>query len=601
MRQSRHESFPPPDRTDTSRPRTLVALARAALSGPARDVLLERDAEGGWTALSSVELLRRAEALALALRDRGLGAGDRVALMSPNRVDWIVANLGILFAGGVTVPIYATQALDQIAFILADATPVLAFVDGAETAERLRSAGTVATFAFDPDGVAAAERCEALGERGEQLRAAGTALPAEPAPSDLAVLIYTSGTTGTPKGVMLTHDNVASNVADAFSLVEDIILAGDPVLSILPFAHIYEHANIFGFLHRGATIYVTRRIDALLDDLRAVRPVAVFAVPRIFERTYAAILTRAREAGGVRARLVPWAFHIGRHYVRTLAGGRRPSLFLRWRYALARTLVLRKVRTQLGCDRLRFFGSGSASLHPDIAFSFAAAEIRIVEGYGLSECSPVVTANDPHAPRIGTVGRPIPNVEIKLGEEDELLVRGPNVMPGYYHQPDASAAALAGGWLHTGDVASIDAEGFVRIVDRRNEIFKTSGGKYISPARVEAAILRSPLVAQVVVLGNGRSHPAALISPNWPAVRAELGIAPETLPAALTVRDEVRALLVAACARATADLADFEQIRWIGILPRDLSIEAGELTPTLKVKRRLVEQRYVSLIPEYEV
>jgi long-chain acyl-CoA synthetase len=571
---------------------TLVALLRAALAGPSRPVLLERDAHGAWAALASTGLLARVEAVAHALRERGVGPGDRVALMSPNRVDWIVANLGILFTGAVTVPIYATQARDQIAFILADAAPRLAFADSAETAARLREAGAADVVAFD-DGLAA------LLARGDALRGAQPAPLPEPAPDDLAVLIYTSGTTGIPKGVMLTHRNIATNVVDAFSLVEGILFPGDPVLSVLPFAHIYEHANVFGFLHRGATIYVNTRVEALLDDLRDVRPTAMFGVPRIFERTYAAILTRAREAGGMRARLVPWAFELGRLHAQARALGERPPPGFLLRFALARALVLRKVRAQLGCDRLRFFGSGSASLHPDIAYTFAAADITIVEGYGLTECSPVVTANDVRGPRIGTVGRPIPGVEVRLDEDGELLVRGPNVMRGYYHQEAATAAVLHDGWLRTGDVATIDAEGFVRIVDRKHEIFKTSGGKYISPARVEAALLRSPYVGQVVVLGSDRAHPAALISPNWAALRGALALPDDVPDTALSERADVRALLADECARTTADLAPFEQIRWLGVLPRDLSIDAGELTPTLKVKRRVVDERYAALVPEY--
>ena len=595
MRRPEQESSP----ADRGNPRTLAALARAALRGTARDALSERGPRGTWEKLTNVELLRRADAVALALRERGVSAGDRVALMSPNRADWIVANLGILFAGAVTVPIYATQALDEVGFILADAAARLLFVDAPATGDRIRAAGiAVDTIAFD-GARDDAGTLAALIARGRELQASGALPGAERGPEDLAVLIYTSGTTGTPKGVMLTHGNLTSNAVDAFSLVADIVRPGDPVLSVLPLAHIYEHTNVFGYLVRGATVYVNQRIEALLDDLRSVRPVAMFGVPRIFERTYAAILTRAREGGGVRARLVPWAFDVGRRYKRAEAEGTPVGAGLRWRFALAHALVLRNVRPQLGCDRLRFFGSGSASLHPDIAFAFAAADIRIVEGYGLTECSPIVTANDVHAPKIGTVGRPIPNVEVRLAPDGELLVRGPNVMHGYYERPRETAEVLRDGWLATGDVATIDAAGFVRIVDRKKEIFKTSGGKYVAPARVEAAILRSPYVGQVVVVGSGRPHPAALIAPNWATLRKALQLAEDASTISLTLRADVRALLTAECIRMTADLAPHEQIRWVGVLARDLSIEADELTPTLKVKRRTVEERYAGLIEQF--
>jgi long-chain acyl-CoA synthetase len=522
--------------------------------------------------------------------------------MSANRVDWIVANLGILFAGAVTVPIYATQATDQAAFIVADSGARALIVETRELASHLAAEGvSLAPVVFDTapaddDGFAAL-----IGE-GAALRdadpAAAASLSTDIDPHDLAVLIYTSGTTGTPKGVMLSHSNIVSNAYDAFGLVGDVIHPGDAVLSILPLAHIYENTNIFGYLIRGASVYVNRRIEGLLDDLRSVRPVAVFAVPRIFERTYAGIIARSVAAGGLRAKLVPWALTVGLAYRRAVEDA-SPGLGLRLRYRLAHRLVLGKLRVQLGCDRLRFFVSGSASLHRDIALTFAAADMLIMEGYGLTECSPVVTVNYPAAYKLGTVGRPIPNVDVRLDDDGELLVRGPNVMLGYYHRSEETSETIVDGWLRTGDVASIDADGFVRIVDRKKEIFKTSGGKYVSPTRVEAALARSPFVNQVVVIGDGRPHPAALIAPNWPAVRAELGIAAEIPTAELAERADVRALLVRECANATADLSSFEQIRWAGVLPRDLTIEAGEITPTLKVRRRVVESRYGGLIREY--
>jgi long-chain acyl-CoA synthetase len=577
---------------------SLIALVRGALAGPDRDVLFERDGSGAWVPLSNAGLLARAEAIALALRARGLQTGDRVALMSANRVDWIATNLGILFAGCVTVPIYATQAIDQIAFILDDSDARAFFVDTPDLAARLRLAGiALEPIVFDAPPAAPSALAQLIAA-GEARRAAAPGKLAAIAdaidPHALAILIYTSGTTGTPKGVMLSHRNVAANAVDAFALVADAIGPGDPVLSILPLAHIYEGTNVFGYLVRGAQVYVNRRIEGLLDDLRSVRPVAMFAVPRIFERTYAGIVAKSVAAGGLRAKLVPWALKVGLAYRRALLDG-APGVHLRVEFAIAHALVLGKLRAQLGCDRLRFFVSGSASLHLDIALTFAAADMTIMEGYGLTECAPVVTVNHPASFRVGTVGRAIPSVEIRLDDDGELLVRGPNVMLGYYRRPEETAAIIREGWLHTGDIATIDADGFVRIVDRKKEIFKTSGGKYVSPTRVENALLRSPFVAQAVVFGSGKAHPAALISPNWIALRARLEI-PAGEPAA---NEAVHAFLCAEAQRMTADLASFEQIRWAGVLPRDLTIDDGELTPTLKVRRRVVEERYGALVREY--
>ena len=574
---------------------TLVQLVRDALAGPDRPLLHERDSGGNWTALGTTEVLARVTAIAAALRERGLAPGDRVALMSPNRVDWILANLGILFAGGVTVPIYATQALDQVRYILDDSGARALFVDSPDLAGRLRDASiALAPIVFD----AAARAPDSLAALIAAGRADAAHLPAVE-PGDLAALIYTSGTTGRPKGVMLTHGNIASNAHAAFDLIADVIRPNDPVLSVLPFAHIYENTNVFGYLLRGAAVYINRKIEALLDDLRAVRPVIVFVVPRIFERTYAGIIAKSRAAGGLKAKLVPWALFAGRTYKRAQLEGKTVTALVRLQFALAHALVLSKLRAQLGCDRLRYFVSGSAALHLDIALSFEAADMPIMEGYGLTECSPVVTVNRPGEARLGTVGRPIPGVEVRLADDGEILVRGPNVMQGYYHLPEDTAATIQDGWLATGDVGILDTEGYLRIVDRKKEIFKTSGGKYVSPSRVEAAVGRSPFVAQAVVFGDGRPHPAALISPNWIAVRSRMNFAAEVPAAELAARDDVRRFICAECARRTADLATSEQIRWAGVLPRDLTIEDGELTPTLKVKRRVVEARFGALVIEF--
>jgi long-chain acyl-CoA synthetase len=572
---------------------TLVDLVSAALSGPDRPVLYERAANGRWNALGTADVLARVTAIAAALRARGLAPGDRVALLSPNRVDWILANLGILFAGGVTVPIYATQAADQVRFIIADSGARELFVDTPAIAERLRSDGiSIEPVVFD----APAEDMNSLSAMIAYGRGMPGAQPAALTPDDLAVIIYTSGTTGTPKGVMLSHGNLASNAHAAFDLIPDLIRPGDPVLSILPYAHIYESTNVFGYLIRGAEIYVNRQIETLLDDLRTVRPVIVFCVPRIFERTFAGILAKARAAGGLKAKLVPWALAIGRLFKRAELEGTARGLGLRIQYMLAQKLVLEKLRPQLGCDRLRVFVSGSAALHLDIALTFEAAGMPIMEGYGLTECSPVVTVNRPGARRIATVGRAVPGVDVRLAEDGEILVRGPNVMQGYYRNPDATAVRVRDGWLATGDVGTLDPDGYLRIIDRKDEIFKTSGGKFISPARVETAVMRSPFIAQAMVFGNGMPHPAALISPNWTALCSRMEIPAGTPPAELAGREDVRRFVAAECSRKTADLATFEQIRWAGVLVRDLTIEDGELTPTLKLKRRVIEARYASLV-----
>jgi len=576
---------------------TLVTLLRRSLIEMPRTALFERDAGGGWVGLDAADMLARVEAIALAIRARGVRRGERVGLMANNCCDWVVVNFGILSAGCVTVPIYTTQASDQVEMILVDSDAKLLFIDRAETVARLHAAGVALPPVIEFNAMGGLAACEVQGmalRAAEPARAA--ALAAEIAPADLAVLIYTSGTTGRPKGVMLSHFNIASNAIDSFETVADIIPPGSRVLSMLPYAHIYEHTNIFGYFSRGASIYITHAPEQLLEDLRSVKPICTFAVPRIFERILVGIKATAKKAGGLRAKLVPWALSIGRDYMRAKHGQRSNGSLLSLQYALAHALVLKKIRPLLGLDNLIFFGSGSAPLHEDIAYTFAGCDISILEGYGLSEAAPVVTCNDPHDPHIGTVGKAIPGVELKLEADGELLVRGPNVMQGYYHDPESTSTTIVEGWLHTGDIATIDAEGYVKITDRKKELFKTSGGKYIAPARVEAAIRRSAFVSQVLVLGTGQAHPAALVSPNWPALKAELGIEEDVSTVDCSKMASVIDFLTREMIVQTSDLASFEQIRWVGVLPRDLSVDDGELSPTLKVKRRVVEERYAALI-----
>jgi long-chain acyl-CoA synthetase len=583
----------------TVRPQTLIALFADVSSGSDRAMLAQRDATGIWVITGSHALRERVAATAMGLLQAGIGRGDRVAIMSPNRVDWIVANLAILHAGAIVVPLYATQAHDQVRHILTDSEARLLLVDTPGACDALRASGISLprSISFDPNGsddLAALEAAgrDALAREPDAL----AAVAAQTRPHDLAVLIYTSGTTGQPKGVMLTHQNVASNAVDAFAVIEDIMRPGEAVLSILPYAHIYENTNVYGYFLRRSVVYVNTNLDRLLDDFRSVQPVMVLAVPRIFERVIVAVVSKAKKTGGLQARVVPWALAAGREYMRAKAAGKAIDVSTALSYRIAHLLALRKIRPALGLQQLKFFASGGAPLHPDTTLTFLGFGIPICEGYGLTECSPIVTTNSPHDPQIGTVGPAIRNVEVKLADDGELLVRGPGVMKGYYHDHEATERTITDGWLHTGDVATIRDDGCVRIVDRKNELFKTSGGKYIAPGRIESALLRSIYFNQVMVFGAGRPHPAALVSPNWNSVRGELHLSPELAPSGLTTRRDVIALLQHEAQLHTSDLAPFEHIRTIGILPRDLTIEAGELSPTQKIRRRVVERLYAGLI-----
>jgi long-chain acyl-CoA synthetase len=329
--------------------------------------------------------------------------------------------------------------------------------------------------------------------------------------------------------------------------------------------------------------------------MRAIRPTWVAFVPRIFERLIAGIIGSARAAGGLKAKLVPWALAVGTEYERAIRSG-GVSPLLRVQHALAKKLVLSKIPATLGLDRLAYFISGSAPLHRDTALTLAAMGFQVLEGYGLTETSPVVTVNRPADNVLGTVGPAVKNVQIKIAADGEVLVKGPNVMLGYYKVPREEQPFDADGWFMTGDIGTIDADGHLEITDRKKELFKSSGGKWISPSRIETAIKRSIYIGQVMAFGNNRAHPAVLLAPNWDLVRAKLVIPADTPTAQISTDPRVRALMIREAGANTSDLATYEQIQRVAILPRDLTIEDDELSPTLKVKRRIVEQRYAGLI-----
>ena len=580
---------------------TLPAFIREQLAEPRPNALVER-VDGAWRPLSSTAALERVDDLAAALREvRSLQPGDRVAIIAENSIDWLIADFAILSAGLVVVPIFATQALDQVAFILNHSETKLVFVDRPAVAERLRHEiaalpPVVVLGGAGPDSLAEVERAgrdrRVSGRLDARTYAAGLD------PNATAVLIYTSGTTGQPKGVMLSHHNVVSNVRSSFGNAFDEVKRGEAVLSVLPFSHIYEHHIAYGYLLSHVDFYICHHADELLADLQSSRPAVMTAVPRIFERVLAGTIGKAKREGGLKAKLVPWALQAGRDYMRATLFGPPPSLALRSQFLLAHALVLRKLRPLLGLDRLRFFCSGSAPLHLDVALTFAAADIIILEGYGPTECSPVISVNRLESNRYGTVGKPLPDVEVRLEPDGEISVRGPNVMLGYYRDPEATRVAMPEGWYHTGDIGEFDADGYLKITDRKKEVFKTSQGKFVAPSRVEASLKRSIYLSQAIVTGNGRPYPAALVAPNWELVTRELGIADGVPPQELAKRADVRAFLETEARAHTADLAKFEQIRHVAILPRDLTIEDGELSPTLKVRRRIVEERYAGLIEE---
>jgi long-chain acyl-CoA synthetase len=577
---------------------TLPQLIRRALADPRPDALIER-VNGAWTPMSTQGLLERILDLSCAIRDAGLQRGDRVALIAHDCVDWIVCDFATLFAGCVVVPIYPTQALDLTDYILKHSEAKLLFIDTPASLDRLREANLPLPLAvvFSSDGdnsLATFER------KGAEIRAAHPELPGEYEavlqPDDLAVLIYTSGTTGVPKGVMLSHDNLGFDAQSALEYGMEGMHLGQDVLSVLPYSHIYEHTMIYIYLLSKVRYSITHDPNELLTDMQDVRPRYMTSVPRIFDRILAGVQGKAMQHGGLQAKLVPWALRVGREYMEQRDAGSRPSPLLALQYALAKRLVFSKLRKLLGLDHVEYLTSGSAKLHPDVAMTFLAMGVPIMQGYGLTETSPVITVSRPANNRYGAVGKPIPGCEVKIAEDGEILARGRNIMQGYYRDSEATAMAITDGWFHTGDIGEIDADGFLRITDRKKEVFKTATGKYVSPARVEASIKRSVFVAQAMVVGDGRPYPIALICPNWDLVRVELTIAPGISTEELAVRDDVRRFIAGEVRKQTADLASYEQIRYVVVLAHEFTVERGELSPAMKIKRRIVEERYKDAI-----
>ena len=544
---------------------TLPQFIATALREPRDYAFAERLGSPEWRFTSSTRMIGRAGAIARALRAAGIENGDRVALIANNRIDWIAADFGILFANAVVVPVFSTLALDQMDYIFVDSAAKLAFVETAAEAERIRAACPNAPrlITFDgsgPDSLAAFEGSPD----------ASFVPDATVDPESLAVLIYTSGTTGDPKGVMLSHRNLVTNATAASELLPDVLAKSDePVLSVLPFAHIYEHTTIFIFALNRWRVYITSP-EHLLEDLKSVRPRLMNLVPRIFERVLAGIQTRVKAEGGVKAKLVPWALEVGREYAAATQRGAKARGMLPLQFAIAQRLALSKIKPQIGLDRLEFFTSGSAPLHRDIMLTFAGMGVTIAEGYGLTETSPIVSSNPASAIRYGTVGRPIPGVEVKIAADGEILVKGPNVMRGYYKLPD-ERPFTPDGWFRTGDIGELDVDGYLSITDRKKELIKTSGGKYVAPGRVESALKRSIYVSQCFVIGDGRPFPIALVVPNWDLVRAELEISPAVSTDDISKRGDVRDLMTREVVEKTADLASFESIRRIAILPRELN------------------------------
>jgi long-chain acyl-CoA synthetase len=589
-------------------PTTIVEMFERAMSRHARPDALNYKREGAWRSLSSADLTRRVRHIALGLHALGIVRGERVGILAESSPEWVLADVGCQFAGIVNVPVYPTLAPQQVCYIMDDSGARLLFVENRAAFERIREAvGGCAALAHvvlmtggDDAGVESALTLAGLEARGAALESERPGLVEELAraarAADLATIIYTSGTTGEPKGVMLTHANVVSNLIDTSDRLA--FTPQDVVLSVLPLSHVFERGAMYMYLHHGAKVYFAESIERVGDNMREVHPTLVVAVPRLFEKIYARIKEKAVEGGRVKTALLMWAVGVAKRWAyATVREGRVPSA-LALQHALASRLVLSKWRAGVG-GRMRLFLSGGAALPEELGLIFYGAGLPIVQGYGLTETSPVITVNAPADNRIGTVGRPIRHVEVRIAADGEIETRGPNVMRGYYNKPEATREVFTDdGWFRTGDIGALDAQGYLRITDRKKELFKTSGGKYVAPQPIEQRIKQSRFVNQVVLVGNGRKFAAALIVPDWEMLRSyaqHKGLDLKA-PSDFCRHPRILDLIQRQVDSVTEDLSRFERVKRVALIERELTVEGGELTPTLKVKRRVVDEKYRDVI-----
>src|SRR5688572_22286653 len=562
--------------------------------------------EGEWYPLSYQELADRIHDLSLGLLELGVNPGDRVAILSENRPEWAIADYACLTACCTDVPIYPTLPAKQVEHNLSDSGSVAVFASTKTQLEKLRAIQErlprlkhMISFESDAsgDGILTLEQVYALGRAARPRHPSWRADALRAKPDDLATLIYTSGTTGQMKGVMLTHGNITSNVTTCCTLFS--FTDNDECLSFLPLSHIFE--RMFGhycMMHSGVIINYAESVDTVASDMGKWRPTLMASVPRLYEKIYGRVLDAVRAGSAVKRRIFHWGKRVGEAVVERRLANRPLSPLLRAQYALADRLVFSKLRARTG-GRIRFFISGGAPLSADIARFFHAAGMPILEGYGLTETSPVIAVNTFQRLRLGTVGVPIPGVEVMIAPDGEIVTRGPHVMTGYYQRPQDTAEALdSEGWFHTGDIGAVDEDGFLRITDRKKDIIVTAGGKNISPQPIEALARTNKFVSSAVMLGERRPFPIMLIVPNFENLQAwatKEGV-PHTDGASLVARPEVQSRMEEEIKSTLRDLAGFERPKKLLLLPRDFSIETGELTPKLSVKRKVVEQRHAAAI-----
>ncbi|PWT93792.1 MAG: long-chain fatty acid--CoA ligase [Acidobacteria bacterium] len=566
-------------------------------------LMVKRD--GVYANISAKEVLETIESLSAYLQKLGVAKGDRVGILAETRAEWAYADMAILSAGAITVPIYSTLPAKQAEYIIKDSEMQTLFVSTEAHLKKIQEIAAEIPFLktiilFDspaqmPAGIQIIADC--IKEGKEHLKSDPEMVRkrvAEIKPDDVFTFVYTSGTTGEPKGVMLTHNNIISNITSIiiyFQFKQD-----DLVLSFLPLSHVFERmAGYYSMLYVGCTIAYAESVETIARNMLEVRPTLFLSVPRVYEKFYQRIMDNGAALTGISRKMFDWGMKVGAEFAEAKMAGKKPSATLQLKWKLANELVYKNVRKRLG-GRLRLLVSGGAALPRQLGLFFYGIGLTILEGYGLTETSPVIAANRPDAVKFGTVGQPIPHVEVKIAEDGEILTRGPHVMKGYFKKPQQTSEAInADGWFQTGDIGEIDSEGFLRITDRKKDLIATSGGKKIAPQFVENALKTSKYIAQIVVVGEKRKFPSALIVPNMDNLN-KFASANQIPEAEILTHPKVIQEVENDIDRLSTDLAPFERVKKVALLPHEFTIESGELTPSLKVKRNVVEKKYKDVI-----
>ena len=556
--------------------------------------------DGVWTSISTEEFCDQAKKISRALISLGIEAQDKIAMISStNRTEWNVLDIGLLTIGAVNVPIYPTISAEDYEYILNHSESQYCFVSDQEVYDKIikiqdKVKSLKKVYSFDTiKGCANWKELLVSGTSKEQ-EVIVKKRRASVAPEDLATIIYTSGTTGIPKGVMLSHDNVVSNVLSSSKRLP-LNIGEASALSFLPICHIFERVILYIYMQNSVSVYYAESLEKIADNLREIKPNVMTAVPRLLEKVYDKIYARGAELTGIKQKLFYWAVDLGLQYEPYGKNG----AWYEFKLKIAKKLILSKWKEALG-GNLELIASGSAALQPRLARVFTAAGMTLVEGYGLTETSPVITVNDMRKNkfRIGSVGQVIDGVTVKIAKDGEILCKGPNVMMGYYKDPEKTAEVMTNDYFHTGDIGEIDDQGFLKITDRKKEMFKTSGGKYISPQVIENIMKQSLFIEQIMVVGDGRKMPTALIQPNIDYIMQWLSsqnIKVNSLEDACkekilleTIQKEIE--------NYNQKFGSWEQVKKFELVPEEWSIDAGHLTPTMKLKRKVVKEKYIALI-----